>query len=322
MVLGGLLVGIGWIASAFATNIYILTLTYGVLIGTGVGIIYGVPINMIAKWFPDKKGLATGLTLVGFGLSPFITAPIARYLVESQGVMKTFLILGIGFIIILPLLALLMKNPVVVQEVKIEIDTDVINLNSKEMIKSKEFKVLYINFLFGTMIGLMIIGITSNVGVELINLDLKTVATLMSLFAVFNGIGRVLFGIIADKYSSKIAMTISYILIIIAGIIMLMAGPQTTILYMIAFCILWLNLGGWLAIAPTTTLNLFGTKNYSTNYGVIFTAYGVGAILGVIISGSLKETFGGYAPVFYFMVGISIIGLIITLVGFKNKKVT
>lgn len=94
---GGYLVALSWILSSFVGNIYVLTLTYGLIGGAGVGIAYGVIMNIIAQWFPDKKGLATGLVLLGFGLSPLVTAPLARTLVESFGVMETFLILGMSF---------------------------------------------------------------------------------------------------------------------------------------------------------------------------------------------------------------------------------
>lgn len=318
---GGVLVGIGWILSAFAPNIYVLTISYGMIIGAGVGIVYGVPMNVIAKWFPDKKGLAVGLVLVGFGLSPFITAPIASSLVETKGVMSSFLIMGIAFTVIIPLLSLVIKLPEVNSENKGNIEKNENDFTTKEMMKTRKFKGLYINFVFGTMIGLMIIGITSNVGVELVKLSEGSVATLMSLFAIFNGIGRVSFGWITDKFSNKSAMRLSYTLILVAAILMLMAGENSEILYVVAFCIFWLNLGGWLAIAPTATMNLFGTKNYSKNYGVVFTAYGIGAIMGVIGSGMLKEAFGGYTGIFYFIViicmaGYGVIGY--NLVGESN----
>lgn len=315
---GGVLVGIGWILSAFAPNIYVLTVSYGMIIGSGVGIVYGVPMNVIAKWFPDKKGLAVGLVLVGFGLSPFITAPIASYLVETQGVMNSFLIMGVAFLLIIPLLSIALKYPEVIQGSQADKDTSQNDCETKEMIKTRSFKGLYINFVFGTMIGLMIIGITSNVGVELIKLSEGSVATLMSLFAVFNGIGRVGFGWITDKFSNKIAMRLSYTLILVAAILMLMAGENSEVLYVVAFCIFWLNLGGWLAIAPTATMNLFGTKNYSKNYGVVFTAYGIGAIMGVIGSGMLKEAFGGYTGIFCFIVLICIVGYVV--IGYNSRE--
>lgn len=308
--LGGLLVGIGWILSSFASNIYILTISYGIITGAGVGVVYGVPMNVIAKWFPEKKGLVVGLVLVGFGLSPFVTAPLASYCVVTYGVKNAFLILGIAFAIIIPLLSIVIKYP---PDVKENLNNKVIeinNVNTKEMIKTRSFKGLYLSFIFGTMVGLMIIGITSNVGVELIKLSEKTVVTSMSLFAVFNGVGRVSFGWITDKFSYKISMAISYMLIIFATVLMLMADEGCISLYIISFCIFWFNLGGWLAIAPTATINLYGTKHYSENYGVVFTAYGIGAIIGVVGSGMLKDIFQSYNVIFYFIIAICVMGLI------------
>ena len=184
--------------------------------------------------------------------------------------------------------------------------------NTAKMIKSKNFKGLYVNFMIGSMIGLMLIGMTSNVGVELIKLSPKTVALLMIVFAVFNGIGRPIFGLITDKYSSKNAMLISYALIIIAALLMLVANEGSLVLFSIAFSIFWFNLGGWLAIAPTSTIDMYGTKHYSENYGVVFTAYGIGAIIGVLASGLLMDILANYNYIFYFIIGLCIIGILLS----------
>ena len=108
-IIGSLLVAAAWIVSSFAQSMQVLAFTYGVLGGVGVGIIYGVPLAVAAKWYPEKKGLAVGLTLLGFGLSPFITAPISNKLIMAVGVFKTFKILGFVFLIILCLLSLTLK---------------------------------------------------------------------------------------------------------------------------------------------------------------------------------------------------------------------
>ncbi len=110
-VIGGIVMGLGYILSSFATNITSLTLTYGVIAGAGVGIVYGVPLAVTAKWFPDKKGLAVGLTVVGFGLSPFITAPLAKTLIGSYSVLVTFTILGSIFTAIILAVATTLKLP-------------------------------------------------------------------------------------------------------------------------------------------------------------------------------------------------------------------
>lgn len=311
--LGGLLVAIGWILSAFATNIYILTITYGVIIGAGVGIAYGAPMTVVTRWFPKKKGLVVGLVLGGFGLSPLVTAPLARDLIEQFGITNTFKILGIAFGIIIPLLALPFKYPKVsLNKTSDSNSTNSKDINTNEMLKSSSFKGLYCNFIIGTMIGLKIIGMTTNVGVELIKLSPSKVALLMSLFAIFNGLGRPTFGWLTDKLSSKKSMMISYGLIMTAAILMVLAKEGSIVFYSIAFCIFWFNLGGWLAIAPTSTIALYGTKYYSQNYGIVFTAYGIGAIVGVLGSGLLLDILNNYYAVFYLVIGVCITGLILT----------
>lgn len=313
---GELLVALGWILSSMATNIALLTLTYGCISGAGVGIAYGVPLSVVAKWFPQRKGFVLGLVLIGFGLSPLITAPIARSLVENYGVMTAFLILGVSFGVLLPLLSTPFKYP----------QDDVLNkknshsiketltgdLDTKNMIKSKSFKGIYLNFVIGTMIGLMMIGMTTNVGVELIGLDSTKVTKFMAIFAIFNGLGRPLFGWLTDRYASKKAMLLSYALISLAAITLIAFGSNNTMIYIIAFSIFWFNLGGWLAIVPTATLRSYGLKYYSQNYGLVFTAYGVGAISGVSTSGFLLDFNGNYHYVFYYILVLCFIGSIIT----------
>jgi len=320
--LGAILVSVGWIFSAYAPNIYFLTISYGVVMGAGVGIAYGVPMTVVAKWFPETKGLVVGFVLIGFGLSPLITAPLARNLIEIYGIMKAFLILGISFGIIIPLLSLSLRYPYDLENRKLGITSRIIsdtrNIKTTKMIRSNNFKLLYLNFIIGTLIGLMLIGMTSNVGSDLIKLNPKTIALLMSIFAVFNGAGRPTFGWLTDKLSSKRAMLISYVLIIIAAVLMLVAEEGSIILFGIAFSIFWFNLGGWLAIAPTSTLAMYGTKYYSQNYGVVFTAYGIGAIIGVVASGLIMDVIGSYNSIFYCVIGLCTIGIMLSQ---KMKKI-
>jgi len=324
ILLGGLLVAIGWILSSFATNIIVLTITYGCISGAGVGIVYGVPMTVVAKWFPEKKGFAVGMVLIGFGLSPLIAAPIVRLLVEHYGVMRTFLVLGIVFAIALPILAYPFKYPVETdQTAKIsrsKVQNSSVNRTTKEMIRSKSFKGLYLNFLIGTMIGLMLIGKTMSVGIEYIGLESNKVIAWMTLFAIFNGLGRPIFGWLTDKLDSKKAMLLSYTLIILAAVLIIAAGQNNQLIYIISFSIFWFNLGGWLAIAPASTMRLYGLQNYSQNYGLIFTAYGIGAVIGVSTSGFLLDLQKNYHFVFYYVITLAALGMLITMRLVNNEK--
>ncbi|HRK98905.1 MAG TPA: MFS transporter, partial [Trichococcus flocculiformis] len=218
ILVGSLLVSIGWILSAFAPNIQVLTVTYGVISGAGVGIAYGAPLAVVTRWFPEKKGLVIGMVLLGFGLSPLLTAPLARTLVEQYGVTKTFLVL--------PLLSMPFKYPEresVESGDSSEKNADTRDVTSAEMMKSANFKGLYFNFIIGTMIGLMMIGLTNSIGIELIGMAQKDVVLFISVFAVFNGIGRPVFGWLTDRLSARTAMLLSYAQIITAAGLMLWA---------------------------------------------------------------------------------------------------
>jgi MFS family permease len=140
------------------------------------------------------------------------------------------------------------------------------------------------------------------------------------VFAVFNGIGRPVFGWLTDRLSPKTAMLLSYAQIITAAALMLMAKNGSVGLFAAAFSIFWFNVGGWLAIAPTATNNLYGPKHYSQNYGIVFTAYGIGAVLGVSSSGLLLDTFQNYDYIFYLVIASCLMGLLLTLMLLKGNR--
>ena len=323
ILVGSLLVSAGWILSAFAPNIQVLIVTYGVISGAGVGIAYGAPLAVVTRWFPEKKGLVIGLVLLGFGLSPLVTAPLARMLVEQYGVARTFLVLGIVFGMLLPMLSMPFKYP---ESEGAEgggssgVSAGARDVTSAEMMKSANFKGLYLNFIIGTMIGLMMIGLTSSIGTELIGMAQKDVVLYISIFAVFNGIGRPVFGWLTDRLSAKTAMLLSYAQIITAAGLMLSAKNGSIGLFAVAFAIFWFNVGGWLAIAPTATNNMYGPKHYSQNYGIVFTAYGIGAVLGVSSSGLLLDAFQNYDYIFYLVIASCLMGSLLTLMLLTGNK--
>jgi len=289
---GGVVMGVGYILSSFASNIFMLVITYGVIAGAGIGIVYGVPLAVAAKWFPDQKGIAVGLTVVGFGLSPLVTAPLAKNLIGAYGVQSSFLILGVAFTTIILAISLVLKTPPKNWK-PVNWNPPTVTLSKEteglEMIRTRTFYGLWICYTIGTFVGLAAIGISSSVAQEIIKLDTGTAAMTVSLFAIFNGLGRPLFGWLTDRFKPKMAAIISYFLILIASILMISAREDQILTYLIAFCLFWLSLGGWLAIAPTSTLTLFNSKNYAKNYGIVFTAYGVGAVLGTILAGEIRD---------------------------------
>jgi MFS family permease len=308
---GGAIMGLGYMLSSFAPNILLLVITYGVIAGIGVGITYGVPLAVAARWFPDRKGLAVGLTVIGFGLSPLITAPIARNLIATQGVMPTFVILGIAFTAIIGLLAMTMKMPPVGWTPTSWSGSrqGLTTGNATPLLQSRSFYGLWICYVLGTFVGLASIGIASPVAQEIIKLDAGTAALTVSLFAIFNGAGRPFFGWYADRFTPKVAAITSYVLIIIGSILMLNASEGQTATYLISFCLFTFSLGGWLAIAPTSTLMLFRAEDYVKNYGIVFTAFGVGALMGTLLAGRIRDLMGSYTTFFYPTMLLAIVGI-------------
>lgn len=321
---GGVITGLGYILSSFEGNIGTLTFTYGVIAGVGVGIVYGVPLAVVAKWFPDKKGLAVGSTVIGFGLSPLITAPLAKSLIESNGVRQTFLILGIAFTIIILAISTLLQTPPTgwkPQGFQASAKTSV-SLNERiPMLQTGSFYGLWLCYAIGSFAGLAAIGISSPLGEEIVKLDKATTTSLVSLFAIFNGAGRPFFGWFTDRFTPKYGAILAFILILIASIMMLNVGSGDALTYKVAFALFWFSLGGWLAIAPTSTLTMFNPENYAKNYGVVFTAYGVGALGGTLLAGRIRDVFGSYTSFFYPTAGLAVLGIVLALFTLKRSPV-
>jgi MFS family permease len=325
--LGGLLVGSGWIAASFSPDIATLALLYGVIGGIGVGIVYGCPIAVVAKWFPQQSGLAIGLTVMGFGISALAIAPLMKAMLDNPdiGVLHTFLYLGIAFLVVITLLARLLRFPPngwmsAESTTTSAATTTTADLGRREMLKTPNFYALWATYTIGCLAGLMAIGIASPVGTEVANLDAATAALAVSLFAVCNGLGRPLFGTITDKLGPKHTAMLSFAMILGASLLASFLEQGDTLLYLFTFCMLWLCLGGWLAIAPTATGIFFGKKHYAQNYGFVFTAYGAGAILGTLISGNIKDITGSYLDAFPIVAGLALLGMLIAAFGLNTVK--
>lgn len=246
--IGGIVVGLGYILSSFTTQVGGLVFTYGMIAGTGVGIVYGVPMVVASRWFPDKKGLAVGLTIVGFGLSPFITAPLTNYLISAYTVRPTLRILGIAFIAIILTIALTMKLPPQgwhPQQNTADSISIAPHAYPQNLFKSRSFYGLWICYAIGTLVGLSAIGISSPVGQEIIDINPTVAARSVSLFAIFNGVSRPLFGWLSDRFKPHHVALLSYGLILIACILMMNARTGQVATYLIAFCLFWFCLGGW-----------------------------------------------------------------------------
>ncbi|PKL60301.1 MAG: MFS transporter, partial [Methanomicrobiales archaeon HGW-Methanomicrobiales-4] len=324
IIAGGILTGLGWLLASLVTSVQMLYVMYGVIGGFGVGIAYGAPVAVAARWFPDKRGLAVGLVLLGFGFSAFVTANLAGSLIASIGVMQTFRVFGIAFIILTILLAIPQRFPPAGwMPAGWEPSSCLSGAPAKEcylgeMVKTKAFYGLWVCYFIGCLSGLMAISIAKPVGTEVAHVAPALATMLVGFFAIFNGGGRPVFGTLTDRLTPRNAAIISFGLIAVASLALALA-PSVPV-YLLSFAILWGCLGGWLAIAPTTTASFFGTCDYPRCYGVIFLAYGAGAIAGPQLAGLVKTSTGSYLGVFPVVTVLALIGIVIAYVTLKRPE--
>jgi OFA family oxalate/formate antiporter-like MFS transporter len=323
-ILGCVLNGLGWILASFSSSVLMLSVLFGVIGGIGVGIAYSVLVAVPARWFPDKRGLAVGLTVLGVGFSAFFTANIAGWFIGAYGVMATFRIFGIAIIILTTLFALPLKFPAPgwvpagwMPPALKPGEEKSCEFTRSQMIRTSAFYSLWACYFIGSLSGLMAISIAKPVGTD-VGIEEGLATFLVGFFAIFNGGGRPVFGALTDKITPRNAAMASFILIASASLLMWQI-PIAPV-YILAFAVLWGCLGGWLAIAPATTGSYFGTCDYPRCYGVVFLAYGAGAIAGPQLAGFIKTSTGSYIGVFPYVLALAVVGSIIAFTLMKPPK--
>jgi len=330
--IGAFLVSLGWFSASFANSPLQVTFLYGIFGGIGVGIAYNCPLVTAARWFPERRGLAIGIVLFGFGFSAAIIAPIVDFLSANFGVVNTLRILGISFFLLLIFFSSFLRVPKAEWKPKGFKQEDkkrcaLIELKREEVVRTKTFYGLWTAFAIGTLAGLMAIGISKPVGLEvagnagIAEFEVSALLTALTVpFAFLNGIGRPIFGALADRIGPMKTAVLSFSLIFFASLLAFL-NPASLEAYILAFALLWLNLGGWLAIAPTATAYFFGMKDYARNYGVVYTAYGFGALIGNLLAGISKDMLGSYLQIFPLVSTLALFGIIVALATFKHPKI-
>ncbi len=308
--IGIILITSGWIMAAYSTSLFVLTIGYGVLIGTGIGMIYGIPLMAITTYAKEKRGLYIGVVLSGFGVSPLITAPLLSKLIERLGIQSTFLIMSLVSLVLLSTVAVFYKS--------LDKTSTTHKEPFKKTIRKPQFIKLYMVFFISTFIGLSVIGFTSTYAIKTYSFSHSNAALIVSLFAIFNGVGRILYGYLLDKFSIKSVMIVSFASILFASIIALLEMHE--LLFILAYIIFWLNLGGWLSIAPFSIAHWFDPIDYTRNYGFLFSAYGLSALVGVYVTGVVYDINQSYSLIFLFFSLLSITGILIVFTLKQAKE--
>jgi len=311
---GGLVLGTGYLLAGLLKGAlfghFINQLLFiGLVGGVGIGLGYVCPIAVGIKWFPDKKGLITGLGVAGFGFGALIWIKLAStwgHLIDRLGVSGVFTLYGAIFATAVAIGSIWMVNPPVgyrpagwsPQTAKTSTsNADTASLLPRQMLRHIQFYAIWLMFIFTSMAGLMVIGnialFAKDRLVEVSGVSreaaIAIAGTAMAVFySIANGLGRIIWGTIADRIGPKRALVAKASL---QGLVMLLfywlGGNQYT-LYLAA-TLIGFNFGGNFSLYPTMTAELFGAKNVGVNYGWVFTAYGIGGIVGPIMAAAIRD---------------------------------
>lgn len=299
----GLLFGLGMFLTGFANSIIMLYLTYGVILGLGIGAGYGTATALTVKWFPDKKGLAGGLTAAGFGSGAILLAPIATNMIESVGVNDTFKILGGILLVVICASSFVMENPPV-QEKAVGVTTDK-DKNYKEMLRESNFWILWAVYTFAATSGLMVIGHAANLASYY---TLGAGAVIVMVVGLANTLGRIFWGSFSDKIG-RYKTVMSMFIVSGTGLILLnFANTLEAVAGIAGLIFIALSFGGFLGSFPGITAENWGASKSASNYGWMFTAYGIASILGPSLASSIRESTGSYSMALLISAGMALVG--------------
>lgn len=299
----GLLFGLGMFLTGFANSIIMLYLTYGVILGLGIGAGYGTATALTVKWFPDKKGLAGGLTAAGFGSGAILLAPIATNMIESVGVNDTFKILGGILLVVICASSFVMENPPV-QEKAVGVTTDK-DKNYKEMLRDSNFWILWAVYTFAATSGLMVIGHAANLASYY---SLGAGAVIVMVVGLANTLGRIFWGSVSDKMGRYKTVMIMFIVSGTGLILLNFANTLGAVAGIAGLIFIALSFGGFLGSFPGITAENWGASKSASNYGWMFTAYGIASILGPSLASSIRESTGSYSMALLISAGMALVG--------------
>jgi MFS transporter, OFA family, oxalate/formate antiporter len=323
--IGGVLVSLGFFLCAYTTSLNYLYVCFGVIGGLGNGFGYATPIPVMAKWFPDRRGLAVGLAVAGYGGGSAIFGPLANLkLIPAYGVASTFQILGVIFLFMTVIGAFLLKNPPVgyrpegwtPKPATAKAAATTYEFTPSEVLRTPTFYLMWVAYALGTSAGLMVISqlvpFAKSVGVS--SAALATMGLVVG--AAGNASGRILSGWMSDALGRLGVLRLMIGASIIAMPLLYLAGNNITLLYIIVFAVYWCY-GTQLSVNGSATSDFWGTKNAGLNYGMLFTAWGVAGIIGPRIGGVLFDKYKNYQAAFYTAAVLAAVALVCELLAKK-----
>lgn len=311
---GAVLTGAGMVVSSFAGpgNMLPVLVGFGLMAGSGFGLGYAAATPAAIKWFPpEKKGMITGIVVSGFGLAPLYIAPLSKYLLSAHGVGGAFRILGAGFTVVTLLLARMIVNPPLAVAAAGATGAGVSASGSapapstsvwREMLGTRAFYLLYLEFTFTALAGLMIIGHLAKIIAVQTGGLVQTGFMLVATMAVFNASGRLMAGFLSDRFGR--IRTLAVVCLTQACVMLVFPGLDGMLGFFLGSGVVGFSYGACLALFPATVGDFWGAKNFGLNYGLLFTAWGVGGMFGPLLAGRIADSTGSYQMAYYIAAGL------------------
>jgi OFA family oxalate/formate antiporter-like MFS transporter len=316
----GTLYGLGVFLTSFSTNnLWWLYFSYGFIGGLGLGLGYIVPVAVLVKWFPDRRGLITGIAVGGFGAGALITAPVATRLIQSVGVLPTFAYLGVAYFVIAIIAALFMQNPP--ENWQPEGWTPSAKQTSQraghdfvlsEALKAWQWWALWFILFLNTCAGIAVISQEAPILEELTGASAIVAGGMVGIASLGNGVGRVFWAWLSDLITRRATFAIMFI----AQVLLFWFLPKitvpsvmTTVIFVILMCY-----GGGFGTMPAFTADYFGPKNVGPIYGLMLTAWSFASVFGPLYIARMRETAGNYASALHVIAGVMAISILLPII--------
>jgi len=317
---GAALYGLGVFLASFSANkLWWLYLSYGFIGGLGLGLGYIVPVAVLVKWFPDRRGLITGIAVGGFGAGALITAPVATQLIQTVGVLPTFAYLGVGYFIIAIIAALFMQNPP--EGWRPEGWTPSATQTSQrathdyalsEALKRWQWWVLWLILFLNTSAGISLISQEGPVFQELTRVSAITAGEMVGIASLGNGVGRVFWAWMSDLITRRVTFAVMFIMQVALFLLLpkiTLPWVITTVTFIILMCY-----GGGFGTMPAFTADYFGPKNVGPIYGLMLTAWSFASAFGPLLIARMRETTGNYASALDVIAGVMAVSILLPII--------
>jgi MFS transporter, OFA family, oxalate/formate antiporter len=330
--LGAAMSGAGWIASSYITTIWGLYATYGLLCGVGTGIVYIGIIGLMVKWFPDRRGLATGVVAAGYGFGAILTTFPIDSMLKASGYQHTLIVFGTIFAVVGLIGALMLRPPLAEKIAGPQMQGAAAKAGGHAPIAMLRTPVFWLMFVMMSMMstgGLMVItqftsfakafGIDAKTTVVILGVTLAAIPAALTFDRITNGLTRPFFGWVSDHIGRENTMAIAFILEGLAIFLMLQYRSDPFMLVVLSGLVFF----GWgeiFSLFPSTLTDTFGTQHATTNYGFLYMAQGVGSILGAPIAAMIYEATGSWMPVFGLVIGMDILTGLLALFVLKPLR--